>query len=64
MPIVIIACIPKKQFDGQEEMCLALEAVQKSLEQFNAEHVANIIAGVSNSMIKSTSTTTGCVRDG
>ncbi|MFA5444439.1 MAG: DNA helicase RecQ [Bacteroidales bacterium] len=44
---------PKKQFDGQEEMCLALEAVQKSLEQFNAEHVANIIAGVPNAMIKS-----------
>ena len=44
---------PKKQFEGQEEMCLVLETVQKSLQQFNAEHVANIIAGVSNAMIKS-----------
>jgi len=44
---------PKKQFEGQEEMCLVLETVQKSLQQFNSEHVANIIAGVSNSMIKS-----------
>ena len=44
---------PKKQFDGQEEMCLVLETVQKSLQQFNSEHIANIISGVSNSMIKS-----------
>jgi len=44
---------PKIQFDGQEEMCLVLETVQKSLQQFNSEHVANIIAGVSNAMIKS-----------
>jgi len=44
---------PKKQFDGQEEMCLVLETVQKSLQQFNSERIANIISGVSNSMIKS-----------
>ncbi|HHV03129.1 MAG: DNA helicase RecQ [Bacteroidales bacterium] len=44
---------PKKQFEGQEEMCLVLETVQKSLQQFNSEHIANIIAGVSNAMIKS-----------
>lgn len=44
---------PKKQFEGQEEMCLVLETVQKSLQQFDSEHIANIIAGVSNAMIKS-----------
>lgn len=44
---------PRKQFDGQEEMCLVMETVQKSLQQFNSEHIANIIAGVSNAMIKS-----------
>ena len=44
---------PRKKFDGQEEMCLVMETVQKSLQQFNSEHIANIIAGVSNAMIKS-----------
>jgi len=44
---------PKKQFEGKDEMCLVLEAVQQSLEQFNTEHIANIVAGASNSIIKS-----------
>ncbi len=44
---------PKKQFDGQEEMCLVLETVLKLLEQFNPEHIASVIAGESNAMIKS-----------
>ncbi len=44
---------PKKQFDGQDQMCLVLETVQKALEQFNTEHIANIIAGVANAMVKS-----------
>lgn len=44
---------PKKQFDGQEEMCLVLEAVLESLEQFNTEHIASVVAGVSSAMIKS-----------
>ncbi|MDR2585594.1 MAG: DNA helicase RecQ [Prevotellaceae bacterium] len=44
---------PKTQFDGQEQLCIVLEAVEAVKEQFKAEHVANIIAGQSNSIIKS-----------
>lgn len=44
---------PRKQFDGQEEMALVLETVEQALQQFNTEHIANIISGVSNSLIKS-----------
>lgn len=47
-------CInPKKQFDGQEEMLLVIELVQSLKENFKAEHLANILAGESNSIIKS-----------
>ena len=34
-------------------MCLVLEAVLESLEQFNTEHMAYVIAGISNALIKS-----------
>ena len=44
---------PKVQFDGQEQLCIVLETVEAVKEQFKAEHVANIIAGQSNSIIKS-----------
>lgn len=44
---------PRKQFDGQEEMALVLETVEQALQQFNTEHISNIISGVSNSLIKS-----------
>ena len=44
---------PKVQFDGQEPLCTVLETVEVVKEQFKAEHVANIIVGQSNSMIKS-----------
>lgn len=44
---------PKKQFDGKEEIALVLELVQSMKEQFKAEHIANILAGVNNSLIKS-----------
>ncbi|MCL2727206.1 MAG: DNA helicase RecQ [Bacteroidales bacterium] len=44
---------PKKQFDGQEQLCIVLETVEAVKEQFKAEHVANIISGLSNSIIKS-----------
>ncbi|MCL2502951.1 MAG: DNA helicase RecQ [Bacteroidales bacterium] len=44
---------PKVQFDGQEQLCIVLETVEAVKQQFKAEHVANIIAGQSNSMIKS-----------
>jgi ATP-dependent DNA helicase RecQ len=47
-------CIsPKKMFDGREEMALLIELVLSMKEQFKAEHLANILAGVSNSIIKS-----------
>ena len=44
---------PKKQFDGQEEMCMIIELIQSLPERFKIEHLANILAGVSNSIIKS-----------
>ena len=44
---------PKKQFDGREEMTTVIELIQTLPERFKAEHLANILAGVSNSIIKS-----------
>ena len=44
---------PKKQFDGQEEMCLIIELIQSLPEKFKMEHLSNILAGTSNSLIKS-----------
>lgn len=45
--------VPKKMFDGKEEVALLLELILSMKEQFKAEHLANILAGVSNSIIKS-----------
>ncbi len=44
---------PKKQFDGREEMLNVIELVNSLKENFKADHLANILAGVSNSLIKS-----------
>lgn len=44
---------PKKQFDGQEEMCMIIELIQSLPERFKMEHLSNILAGESNSLIKS-----------
>ena len=44
---------PKKQFDGQEEMLLVIELIQSLPEHFKTEHLANILAGEANSLIKS-----------
>jgi ATP-dependent DNA helicase RecQ len=44
---------PKKQFNGQEEMLTVMELILSLKENFKADHLANIIAGVSNSIIKS-----------
>ncbi|MGN1211608.1 MAG: DNA helicase RecQ [Candidatus Cryptobacteroides sp.] len=44
---------PKKRFDGREEMALVIELIQSMPEHFKTEHLANILAGVSNAMIKS-----------
>ena len=44
---------PKKKFDGQEEMALIIELVESMPEHFKIEHLANILAGESNALIKS-----------
>ena len=44
---------PKKQFDGQEEMLNVIELIMSLKENFKSDHLANILAGVSNSIIKS-----------
>ena len=47
-------CIrPKATFDGREEMKLVIELVKALPEHFKLDHLANILAGVSNSLIKS-----------
>ncbi len=44
---------PRKMFDGREDIALIIELILSMKEQFKAEHLANILAGVSNSIIKS-----------
>ncbi len=44
---------PKKQFDGREDMCLVIELIESMPERFKIEHLANILAGEINSIIKS-----------
>ncbi len=44
---------PKKQFDGKEEMSMVIDLIQSLPERFKLEHLANILAGESNSIIKS-----------
>ncbi|NLZ19510.1 MAG: DNA helicase RecQ [Bacteroidales bacterium] len=44
---------PKPTFDGREEMKLVLKLVKALPEHFKLDHLANILAGVSNSLIKS-----------
>jgi len=44
---------PKKQFDGREEMSMVIELISSLPEHFKSEHIANILAGESNSIIKS-----------
>ena len=47
-------CIhPKATFDGREEMKLVIGLVESLPERFKIDHLANILAGVSNSLIKS-----------
>jgi ATP-dependent DNA helicase RecQ len=47
-------CItPKPSFDGRKEMCLVIELVQSLPEHFKLEHLALILSGISNSMVKS-----------
>ena len=44
---------PKRQFDGREEMSMVIELIQALPEHFKIEHLANILAGEMNSIIKS-----------
>ena len=43
----------KKIFDGREEMSMVIELVNMLPERFKMEHLANILAGEGNSIIKS-----------
>ncbi len=44
---------PKKQFEGSEEMAMVIELILTLPEHFKTEHLANILAGEMNSIIKS-----------
>ncbi len=44
---------PKTRFDGREEMSLVIELIESLPEHFKLEHLASILSGVSNSIIKS-----------
>ena len=44
---------PKKQFDGKEEMSMVIELIDSLPEHFKMEHIANILAGEANAIIKS-----------
>ena len=47
-------CIhPKTVFDGQKEMLLVMKLIKSLPEKFKIEHLSNVLAGVSNSIIKS-----------
>ena len=44
---------PKTRFDAQEEMSMVIELIDTLPEHFKIEHLAGILAGVPNAMIKS-----------
>ena len=44
---------PKKTFDGKEEMSTLIELITMLPERFKTEHLANILSGEVNSIIKS-----------
>ena len=44
---------PKRQFDGREEMAMIIELIESLPERFKMEHLANIMTGEMNSIIKS-----------
>lgn len=44
---------PKKQFDGKEDLAIVIELILSLKESFKIEYLANILAGVNNSIIKS-----------
>jgi ATP-dependent DNA helicase RecQ len=44
---------PKKQFEGQDYIALAMEVMIAVQEKFKEDHVAHILAGIANSNVKS-----------
>ena len=44
---------PKKQFEGKDAVLKVLKVILTIKEKFKADHVANILSGISNSTIKS-----------
>lgn len=42
---------PRPVFDGRKEMCMVIELIKSLPEKFKIEHLANILAGVTNSSI-------------
>ena len=44
---------PKQTFDGKDEMCLVIELISSLPEHFKVDHLAGILAGKSNALIKS-----------
>lgn len=44
---------PRKTFDGQDDFKLVIGLVESLPERFKIEHIANILAGVSNAVIRS-----------
>ena len=42
---------PKKQFEGKEFLLTVIELIQSMKENFKADHLANILGGVSNSIL-------------
>ncbi|MFA5324726.1 MAG: DNA helicase RecQ [Bacteroidales bacterium] len=44
---------PKKKFDGKEYMITIIELIKSLKEEFKTEYLSNILAGVTNSIIKS-----------
>lgn len=44
---------PKKQFEGKEYLLLLLEAIDAVKEKFKADHIANVLCGNVNTLIKS-----------
>ena len=44
---------PKPVFDGRAEMCLVIDLIESMPEHFKIDHLANILTGTSNAMIKS-----------
>ena len=44
---------PKETFDGRKEMCLVIRLIKSLPEHFKIEHLAFVLAGQSNALIKS-----------